>query len=412
MINFYDTSALLEIKNNQYEEPFVISSITLDELNDIKDNRNKTPEVRAQARKVINYLDTHEGEYDVILYKPEMLKDNLYDLEVTNDLKILVSAYDTLNKEDDIIFWCNDGGFRRIAKEYDFFKEIKPYRAPKQEEYKGYVELVLNDDQLNTLYSDKSVNSLGLLTNEYAIIKTEDGTITDRLCWDGKRYRNISYSAFESQYMGEITPIHGDVYQQLASDALLHDQLVMLSGKAGTGKTLLGLGYAMSELEAKRKSRIVILCNPAPARDAIQLGWYAGTREDKVLDSSMGTILASKFKGGMDDVQSLIHMGKIEIVPMVDARGMDLRDQDAILYITEAQNMSKYLMQIALQRAAENTQVIIEGDYDTQVDLDAYDNGNNGMRRLNEVFRGRKVFGMVDLPIIHRSKIAELADKF
>ena len=114
----------------------------------------------------------------------------------------------------------------------------------------------------------------------------------------------------------------------------------------------------------------------------------------------------------MDDVEDLIRMKKLEIVPLADSRGCDLNRKNAILYVTEAQNLSKYLMQIILQRASEDTQVIIEGDYDTQVDLDVYDNDQNGMRRLSDVFKGSDIFGQVDLQIIHRSKIAALAQQF
>lgn len=413
MINFYDTSALLATNNNNYEEPFIISSITLDELNNLKDNKTKTSETRSKARQVLNWLDNNEDKYQVVLFTNYMLAPiRSYDFEITNDMKILACAM-SLERAKEITFWCNDTAFRKIAQEFNYFAQIHKINYDKLEAYHGYLETTLTDDQLNDLYSGFNGNFLNLLPNEYLIVHDQDtGLITDRLCWTGKKFRHISYSPFKSQYMGEIQAASGDVYQQIAADSLLHNQITMITGKAGSGKSILSLSYALSELDAKRKDKLVIFYNPAPAKDAIQLGFYAGTKIDKLLDSSIGTILASKFKNGMDDVEDLIRMKKLEIVPLADSRGCDLNRKNAILYVTEAQNLSKYLMQIILQRASEDTQVIIEGDYDTQVDLDVYDNDQNGMRRLSDVFKGSDIFGQVDLQIIHRSKIAALAQQF
>jgi predicted ribonuclease YlaK len=79
--------------------------------------------------------------------------------------------------------------------------------------------------------------------------------------------------------------------------------------------------------------------------------------------------------------------------------------------MTESQNTDIDLMKLVLQRTGDDCKVIIEGDYSTQVDSAYYAGVNNGMKRASEVFRGHNFYGEVTLPIIHRSKIAELAEK-
>jgi hypothetical protein len=54
-IKFYDTSSLLLKANDLFEneEPFLISSITLHELEYIKNASNKDPDIKYAARQLI-----------------------------------------------------------------------------------------------------------------------------------------------------------------------------------------------------------------------------------------------------------------------------------------------------------------------------------------------------------------------
>lgn len=79
--------------------------------------------------------------------------------------------------------------------------------------------------------------------------------------------------------------------------------------------------------------------------------------------------------------------------------------------ISYTQNTSVDLMKLALQRIGEDSICIIDGDYTSQVDSYMYQGGNNGMKRISEVFRGQEFYGEVELKNIYRSKIAEIADE-
>ena len=54
-------------------------------------------------------------------------------------------------------------------------------------------------------------------------------------------------------------------------------------------------------------------------------------------------------------------------------------------------------MRLFLQRVGENCKVIIDGDYMEQVDKDIYGGSNNGMKAASKVFRGKEIYGQVEL---------------
>ena len=115
MTKFYDTSSLL-LEGNLFaeNERFSISSITLEELENIKTSSNKDADVKFNARKLLRELDAHMGEYDVILYKDSFFEElEAFGFSMTNDMKILVSAFQI---DDEVIFITNDLCLKHIAK--------------------------------------------------------------------------------------------------------------------------------------------------------------------------------------------------------------------------------------------------------------------------------------------------------
>jgi predicted ribonuclease YlaK len=121
-------------------------------------------------------------------------------------------------------------------------------------------------------------------------------------------------------------------------------------------------------------------------------------------------MLASKL-GDKIMVEKMINDGQLILLPMSDVRGYDTSGMNAGVYISEAQNMDITLMKLALQRIGEDSVCIIDGDPMTQVDDVSFAGLNNGMRRVSKIFRGTEVYGEIELKNIHRSKIANIAQK-
>ena len=209
-------------------------------------------------------------------------------------------------------------------------------------------------------------------------------------------------------YIYEVVP--RDVYQSCAIKSLKEDEFTVITGPAGTGKTLLSLGYCLERMN-KTGAVIHIFVNPVKTRDTQDLGYYPGSRDEKLLSNFIGGILSSKF-GDMIEVERLMSQGGLKIYPFSDIRGVEINSGD-IMYITEAQNLSIDLIKLAIQRCADGTKLIIEGDAAAQVDKKNFEGCNNGLQRVIDVFTGTDCcdFGYVNLPIIYRSRMAQKAEE-
>lgn len=412
MINFYDTSSLLLKVDSLFEEniPFAISSITLDELENIKTSSNKDQEVKYAARKLLHMLDENIEKVNIVIYKEKMLAPILdADLSVTNDSKILACAIDYA-KAEKVCFYTNDLALKTIARIF-FNDNVASINEEKEDDYTGFLEVALDNDEMGEFYSNFSENRFNLLPNQYLIVKEKDGgEIVDRLCWTGEAYRHLDYQTFNSKWFGDVRPIKGDVYQAFAADSLANNQITMLKGPAGSGKTYLALGFLLNRLDKGKLDKIIVFCNTVATKNSAKLGFYPGTRDEKLLDSQIGNLLSSKF-GGKIEVERMIQEERLVLLPMSDIRGYDTTGMRAGIYISEAQNLDISLMKLALQRIGEDSICIIDGDCKTQVDSIEFAGANNGMRRASRVFRGSDIYGEVTLKNIHRSKIAMIAEQ-
>lgn len=411
--NFYDTCSLLLKAGNLFEqeENIVLSSITLEELENIKTSTNRDPDVKYAARKLLHDLDEHPDAYEIVIYKDEYFQVYIAPkgISMTNDAKIIACGleYARLNPQSEIVFMTNDLSCKHIAKL--FFDNVQSVKEEYEDIYEGFKIVTLSDDEMTDLYSTPEKNHFDLMINEYLIVKNQDDEIVDRLCWTGEDYRRLNFNSFKSVWFGDVKPMKGDVYQMLAADSLTNNRITMVKGPAGSGKTYLSLGFLMSKLERHQIDKIIVFCNTVATKNSAKLGYYPGTRDEKLLDSQIGNLLISKF-GGRLAVEQMIAEEKLVLLPLSDIRGYDTTGMRAGIYISEAQNLDISLMKLALQRIGEDSICIIDGDEKAQVDDISFAGANNGMRRASKVFRGNDIYGEVTLHQIHRSRIAQLAE--
>ena len=410
-IKFYDTSSLLLKADTLFEdeEKFAISSITLEELEHIKTATNKDADIKYAARKLTHILDTHMGEYDVEIFNEGMekpvAKAGIY---INNDAKILACGLSYEKKLGQYItFVTNDICLKHLASL--FFKDVESVDED-HDDYLGYKDVTMNEDEMTHFYTNQDENLYDLLINEYLIVRNAEGEIVDRLCWTENGYRHLDYANFSSKWFGDVKPIKSDVYQAFVADSFSNNKITLVKGPAGSGKTYLSLAYLMHKLEKNKIDKIIIFCNTVATKDSAKLGYYPGTRDEKLLDSQIGNLLTSKF-GGRCEVERMISEEKLVLLPMSDVRGYDTSGMRAGVYISEAQNMSVNLMKLALQRIGEDSICIIDGDCKTQVDDIQFAGSNNGMKRASKVFRGEDIYGEITLKNIHRSKIGRIAER-
>ena len=407
---FYDTCSLLKELHNAFKEKFFISNITLQEIEHIKTSSLKDEDVKYKARQLIRLLDEKEKFYEVIDFNLDFLTllPSHFTEEVNNDIKIISCAIFTQKqKKVPITFITEDLCCKRLAASAGL--KVKYLNDNEDCNYNGFKELVLDTEiKIGNFYNNyKSTKNLyNLHINQYLIIKDKQEEVIDKFIYTENGLEQVPFFTTNSKQFGKIKP--KDEYQSIALDSLRRNQLSVLRGPAGTGKSYLALSYLFEQLEKGKIDKIIIFCNTVATVGSAKLGFYPGTKDEKLLDSQIGNFLSSKM-GGKEGLLELIAEEKIVLIPMSDCRGYDTTGMHAGIYITEAQNLDIELMRLALQRIGEDSICILDGDDFAQVDMNIYKGSNNGLRRVSEIFRGQNYYGEVRLQNIYRSKIAKQA---
>lgn len=146
--------------------------------------------------------------------------------------------------------------------------------------------------------------------------------------------------------------------------ALKQYELVFAAGPAGTGKTWLAVGHAVSLLERGVVERL-ILSRPA-VEAGERLGFLPGDMREKV-DPYLRPIFDA-LQDFMDPrmLERGQQTGMIEVAPLAFMRGRTL--SNACVLLDEAQNATSMQMKMFLTRLGEGSRMIITGD-PTQTDL-------------------------------------------
>ena len=402
---FYDTNAVLKLQSKIFEDEFVLSSTTLHELEHIKTSKNKDEETKYNARKAIHLLDEKSDRYNVVTFTTDV--DELmheYGVFDSPDNEIIACAK-YYSKKEDIVFVTNDICCKVIAK--DIFKlDVESVGDNIDDTYKGFIEKSLSEKEMAYFYEHNSENMFGLLINQYLILKDVKDEIVDAYRWNGTQHEPLFKRNIQSLYFDKLKS--KDIYQSCAIDSLMNCTITAITGKAGSGKSLLALMSAMYLIEKGKYDRIVVMFNPTKTRGASDMGFYGGDFIDKAMQNSIGQILTTKF-GDRYAVDLLLSQNKLKLVSMADCRGMEISDSE-ILWITESQNTSIDLIKLCLSRVSSGAKVFIEGDYLSQVDSNAFDGNNNGLKRMIDVFKGHEEFGYVQLQNVWRSKISQLCE--
>ena len=397
-MKFYDTNALLNLGEKAFSEKFAIADITLRELESIKTNRNKDEEVKHKARKISRLLDEH---YDLV----KVISVDKEDYSYPDEGILSAANIVYLNNPDNFSFVTDDICCKLLARNV-YNLPVEGVTDTSFDPYTGFKEVTMDDEEMALFYSNLCENRYNLLTNQYLIVKNTGGEVIDKYRWDGEEHKGLWHKDIKSMYFDKLKS--KDVYQACAVDSIMSNTLTAISGKAGSGKSLLSLMVAMNLIERGVYDRIVVLFNPTTTRGAAAMGFYSGSAQDKALQNSIGNILTTKF-GDRYAVDILLSQNKLKLVSMADARGMEILDNE-ILWITEAQNTSVDLIKLCLSRMSSGAKAIIEGDYDSQLDNKAFEGSNNGLRRIITAFKGQKEFGYVQLQNVWRSRIAQLCE--
>lgn len=199
--------------------------------------------------------------------------------------------------------------------------------------------------------------------------------------------------------------------QTYALDALLNDnvQLVSLTGKAGTGKTLLALAGA---LKRKKSYRQILMARPIVALSNKDIGFLPGDIQSKLdpymkpLFDNLGVIEHAEGDTKRSQISKLLDDRKLVIEPLSYIRGRSL--VNTFFIIDEAQNLTPHEIKTIITRAGEGTKIVFTGDI-FQIDHPYLDSHSNGLSYLIEKMKGQRLYAHVNLTKGERSELADLA---
>jgi PhoH-like ATPase len=399
-----DTNVLLKKPEILKEYECVIPSSVLREIEHLERTRKSDRTLQFEIRRLKRILDEDTTHVYIDLKDYKFTLDESLDAQYVDNILLQVAI------DNGYGMISNDRLVKEKCKLYNI--EVVNINEDHFVEYKGFKEVFMTEEELKAVYMNLGINQFDLITNEYVIINDDiTGDLLDILKWNGQHLISLRDGkgrlgkGFKTFQFGQFTP--RDEQQIMAIDSILNNQLTSLRGRAGSGKSLIALNTAWHLVE-KEGYRLVIFTNPTPLRDSQELGFYKGDRLDKIMQT-IGTMLKSKF-GDEVEILRQIQDGKLDILPFVDLRGWDSGNEKTIVWMLESQNLTADLLKLGLQRITENTKVIVDGDYEAQVDKDVYAT-NNGMKRMSEIFRGTELYGEIELQNVWRSQLADLADK-
>lgn len=151
--------------------------------------------------------------------------------------------------------------------------------------------------------------------------------------------------------------------QKLAKEKILNNALTILSGKAGSGKTLLACQIAL-DLLFKKVIQKIIITRPTVSKE--EIGFLPGDLREK-MEPWMQPIYANFYLlYNKEKIDAILESGQIEIVPVAFMRGRTFLDSFVI--VDEAQNCTTDQMEMIVSRLGLRSKMVVCGDTQ-QVDL-------------------------------------------
>ena len=201
--------------------------------------------------------------------------------------------------------------------------------------------------------------------------------------------------------------------QSFAFDVLCDPRvkLVAVTGKAGTGKTLLALASALGQLTEYKQ---ILLARPIVALSNKDIGFLPGDAQEKVgpymqpLFDNLN-VIKHQFQASSPEIKRLDDMqksGQLVIEALAFIRGRSLGDTYCI--VDEAQNLTPHEIKTIITRAGEGTKMVFTGDIQ-QIDQPYLDSQSNGLVYMIDRMRDQNLFAHINLVKGERSELSELA---
>jgi len=432
-----DTNVLLQDPNAIYafeDNDVIIPAVVLEEIDSKK---RLADEIGRNARTVARLLDG--------LRAKGRISDGI-DLDNGGIIKVELNHRLLGKVEELFVELSNDNRILALAMNYHLEEQTKPEPRPvivvskdtlvrvkadvlgltaqdylsdrivhSSEMYQGYSTLKVHPAIIDEFYSFRFLNiaslslPYSLLPHEFVILRDELGTSKSALLKvsaDGKK--------LEPLYLSN-DPIWGisarNAQQRMALELLLNDDIpfVTLTGKAGTGKTLLTLAAGLMKVEDEHKYKKLLIARPVVPMGK-DIGFLPGEKDEKLrpwmqpIYDNLEFLFDTKKTGDIDKI--LAGLGSIQVEALTYIRGRSIPGQ--FIIIDEAQNLSRHEVKTIVSRVGEGSKIVLLGD-PNQIDHPYLDAMSNGLTYAVERFKAESISGHIMLERGERSHLAQLA---
>lgn len=427
-----DTNVILHDHKSIYnfkENDVVLPIVVLEELDKFKKGNDP---INFQAREFVRELDKLTGEklfkegislgekmgkLFVVTGKPfphEMI-DSLYEKSPDHRILAIAASVSKDNPDRKTVLVSKDINLRLKAKSIGLLAE--DYETDKVKDIEVFYDgiLVLEDFDVPTLQYlfqhnvmpiDKFPYKDAFPANQCFVLK--NGTMSVLAYYNPFL---MQVERVEKQPCFGIDPRNAE--QTFSLKALLDPniKLISLTGKAGTGKTLLALAAALAQHKTYNQ---VLLARPIVPLANRDMGFLPGDIKEKIgpymlpLFDNLG-VIKSQFSAQSKEnvlIDEMLRNEELLITPLAYIRGRSL--SDVYFIVDEAQNLTPHEVKTIITRAGEGTKMIFTGDIN-QIDSPYLDMKSNGLAYLTEKMKGQSLFAHINLVKGERSYLAELA---
>jgi PhoH-like ATPase len=423
----YDSSAIYNFEEHDVAVPITV----LEELDQFKKGDHI---VNLQAREFIRELDRisesdplsgwvpldgeSHGSFRVLAEERASQDARSLFGSAKNDHRILNATLALAERETgrEVVLVTKDVNLRVKARAFSLRAEdYETVRIDDVEHlYSGIAEIALEEPEpVRRLFQEgglapEEAGVTAPVANQYFVVRAPHASA---LAWFDPANGRLAPVQKGSAY--GIRPRNAE--QTFALHAILNPAvpLVSLSGKAGTGKTLLALAGA---LEQRRQFRQVYLARPLVPLSNRDIGFLPGDIKSKISPHMQPlwdnlNVIRHQFDdkaGEAKRIDEMIESEKLHITPLAYIRGRSF--SNIIFIVDEAQNLTPHEVRTIITRAGEGTKMIFAGDV-FQIDTPYLDARSNGLSFLIDRMRGQPLYAHVNLQKGERSALANLASK-
>lgn len=260
--------------------------------------------------------------------------------------------------------------------------------------------------RINELYKTKKI-VIGKkdFPNSFIVFKSDSQSALTRVNQDGETASLIS----DKLKASNIKPRNKE--QFMALDMLLDDSVTVciMTGRAGSGKTLLSLAAALQKMDEEKYDRI-ILTRPMSQVGRYDLGALPGSVDEKFMPY-LGNYESNLSQFASKDITHLMERYHIECRPLQLMRGASYAK--TFIIADETQILDEHEMLTLGTRVGEGSKIVILGDLNQRDEKIAVNNTGLYKMMNHKLSKESTLVAAIELLKVERSETCKLfADIF